>query len=75
MKKQTPLPTPVKRDERICFGIAYFTTERDAQRYAADVRRRGLTYNGGYFHGMSCGREPSRDYTDPALGRLFAVTH
>lgn len=68
------LPKPVKRDVRICFGIAYFTSEADAQVFARDVKRRGRTYNGGYFHGMSCGREPHRDYDDKELGRLYAVT-
>lgn len=69
-----PPPTPVKRDSRICFGIAYFSTETDADRYAKDVRRRGLTYNGGYFHGAPCGRAGSFDHDDPQLGRLYAVT-
>lgn len=67
-------PTPVKIDSRNCFGIAYFTTEADAEQYAAAVRVRGDTYNGGYFDGMSCGRDTGFDYTDPELGRLYAVT-
>lgn len=68
------LPKPVKFDSRICFSIAYFNTEADAATYAADVRRRGATYNGGWFHGMSCGRDTTWDHVDPALGPLFAVT-
>lgn len=68
------IPTPAKIESRICLGVAYFFTEEDAQTYAKMVHERGDTYNGGYFHGMSCGREPGRDYTDKALGRLYAVT-
>jgi hypothetical protein len=72
--KTPPIPTPVKRDSRICFAIVYFKTEAEADIYAADVVRRGRTYNGGYFHGMPCGRETNRDYVHPTLGHLFAVT-
>lgn len=73
--KKPTLPTPVKLDSRICFGIAYFATEADAMAYDAHVRDKGYTYNGGFFHGMACGRDTTWDYTDPALGRLYAVTH
>lgn len=71
----TILPTPVKLDSRICFGIAYFSSETDADRYAKHVRSKGMTYNGGYFDGMPCGRDKSWDHVDPTLGPLFAVTH
>jgi len=77
MKKRTThpiLPQPVKVDSRICFAISYYATEADANLVAADVQRRGQTYNGGFFHGMPCGRDPFRDYDDPVLGRLYAVT-
>ena len=78
MKKSTSKvvqpPSPVKIDSRICFGIAYFATETDAQAYAAHVRSIGVTYNGGYFDGMPCGRDKSFDHVDPTLGQLFAVT-
>lgn len=74
-KTSDPVPIPVKLDSRICFGIAYFSTESDAEAYAAHVKAMGLTYNGGFFDGMPCGRDSSRDYTDAALGKLFAVTH
>lgn len=63
------LPTPVRRDERICFGIAWFATEAEAEAYAAHVREQGITYNGGYMHGIGCGRAPSHDRDG-----LFAVT-
>lgn len=71
---QRPSPTPVKREDRICFGIAYFSTEADAEAYALVVRARGEEYNGGFFHGMPCGRDRSRDHVDEALGQLYAVT-
>jgi hypothetical protein len=74
--KAAPLPTPVKLDSRICFGIAYFATEADADAYAAHVRKVGQTYNGGYFHGMPCGRDTSWDHVDRETGQqLYAVTH
>lgn len=72
--KPEPAPTPVKHDSRICFGIDYFTSASDADTYAAVVRKRGDTYNGGFFHGMSCGRDKGFDYTDAKHGRLYAVT-
>jgi hypothetical protein len=68
------LPVPVRIDSRICFGIAYFATEAEADLYAADVVRRGVTYNGGWFDGMACGRDRSWDYTDADGRRLYAVT-
>jgi hypothetical protein len=73
-KATVTVPTPAKFDSRICFAIAYFTSEADAAVYAAMVRKRGDTYNGGYFHGMPCGRDTGWDHVDPALGPLFAVT-
>lgn len=67
--------TAVKYDSRICFGIVYFATEADADAYALWVRQRGITYNGGYFHGMPCGRDKSFDHVDATLGQVYAVTH
>jgi hypothetical protein len=75
MTRKSTVPTPVKLDSRICFGIAYFTTEADANAYDAHVRKLGKTYNGGFFHGMACGRDKTWDHVDPTLGPLFAVTH
>jgi hypothetical protein len=69
------LPTPVKTDSRICFGIKYFASEEEASRYAEWVKARELTYNGGFYHGMPCGRETVWDHIDKATGRkLYAVT-
>jgi hypothetical protein len=68
------LPQPVKTDSRICFGIEYFDNETDADRFAIAVRERGDTYNGGWLHGMRCGRDKSFDHIDADLGQLYAVT-
>lgn len=73
-KQKRFVPTPIKFDSRICFSIAYFLCEADAQAYAKDVERRGCTYNGGYFHGMACGRETRFDHVDASYGQLYAVT-
>lgn len=73
--KRITLPTPVKMDVRICFAISYFASEADADIFAKNVREQGVTYNGGYFDGMPCGRDKSWDHVDPALGPLYAVTN
>ena len=52
----------VRLDSRTCFGISFFLSEEEAQAYAAEVRERGETYNGGWFHGMACGRDETFDY-------------
>lgn len=64
------LPKAVRMDSRICFGIYWFLSEEDAQAYAAYIRSRGDTYNGGWFHGMACGRDKSFDYAVPADEKL-----
>lgn len=74
-KRAMSVPVPVKIDSRICFAIAYFTSEKDATVFAKDVERQGITYNGGWFHGKPCGRETTWDYTDATLGPLFGVTY
>ena len=73
-KPKVVLPAPVKTDSRICFSIQFFTSEADADAYAAYVRKMGITYNGGFFHGMPCGRDSTWDRFDPELGPLYAVT-
>ena len=65
------IPKPVKTDSRICFGIAYFTSEADAQQYA---KANPGSYNGGFYHGQPTGRDKSWDYEDKELGYLYAVT-
>jgi hypothetical protein len=60
---------PVKIESRIAFGISYFATEAEAEEYAAEVEKQRRTYNGGFFHGMPCGRAKQFDHEG-----LFAVT-
>lgn len=76
MNTPSILDQAVDRDERICFGIVWFATEDLANKYAAQVRKEGRTYNGGFFHGMPCGRDTSWDQKDES-GKViaFAVTH
>lgn len=73
MAKST-LPTPVRTDSRICFALAWFTSKKDADTFAADVKRRGVTYNGGFFHGMPCGRAKEFDYEKDGV-KYYAVTN
>lgn len=70
---KAPPCLPIDEDPRICFSIAYFATEEDANRYAQWVREMGFTYNGGFFHGMACGRSPSWDRVIDGK-KQFAVT-
>lgn len=67
------IPEPHHRDVRICFSIAYFTNEADAEAYA---KARPGTYNGGMFHGTPTGRDASWDYTDKRDGvKYYATTY
>jgi len=65
------LPTPVKTDVRICFGIHWFATEKDAEIWGNHSFKSGNYYNGGYYHGRPCGRDKSWDYTDKDTGESF----
>lgn len=67
-------PQPVRYDSRSCFGIKWYATEAEADEVGAQVTASGATYNGGFFHGRSCGRDPSFDYVDSVFGPLYAVT-
>lgn len=73
-KSGLAVPSPVKYDSRNCFAVAFFQTETEAQAFSEWVREQGHTYNGGWYHGMKCGRDSSFDRDDPKLGRLYAVT-
>lgn len=54
--------SPADIDSRICFGIHFYDSEEKA-RYATLITKvQGNTYNGGWFHGMPCGRDTSFDY-------------
>lgn len=68
-----PNAKAIHYSSRVSIGIAYFATEEDAREYADQVRLAGLTHNGGYFHGMPCGRAPSRDFEFDGV-KYFAVT-
>jgi hypothetical protein len=70
--KCSTVPTPHHIDSRICFGIAYFTSEADATAYDAHVRAKGYTYNGGFFDGLACGRERTWDYERDGV-KFYAV--
>jgi len=62
-------------DIRICFAIAWFLDETKADAFDAYVRQKGFTYNGGWMHGVACGRDKSWDATIVEDGRkLYAVT-
>lgn len=61
-------------DIRIAFAIAWFLDEEKAITYDAHVRREGYTYNGGWFHGMACGRDISWDTKTDDGRKLYAVT-
>ena len=53
---------PADIDSRICFGIEFFDSEDKAHAAHLVSRLQGNTYNGGWFHGMACGRDSSFDY-------------
>jgi hypothetical protein len=67
-------PVAARTESRISFGISWFKTEAEADEYSEWIRSIGSTYNGGFYHGRPCGRDPSWDYVDKELGELFAVT-
>lgn len=65
----------VEYEGRICFGLEYFDTEERAIERGKEIAAAGHTYNGGMFHGRTCGREPQFDYTHPKTGkRRYAVS-
>lgn len=53
---------PADIDSRICFGIQFYDSEKKAEAAALISRLQGNTYNGGFYHGMPCGRDDSFDY-------------
>lgn len=77
MSEKYPHPghQPVAIDSRICFGIEWYATEKEAEEMGEYYRRNGYTFNGGMFHGMACGRSPSWDRgPDHPKGPAFATT-
>ena len=61
-------------DGRICFSVLYFDSLSDAELIAEKVKEKRSSYNGGWFDGMPCGREPARDYQDADGIKWYAVT-
>ena len=53
---------PSDIDSRICFGIEFYDSEEKAGYATLITKLQGNTYNGGWFHGMACGRDTSFDY-------------
>jgi len=53
---------PKDIDSRSCFGIQYYADETSADIADLVTRLQGNAYNGGWFHGMPCRRDPSLDY-------------
>ena len=53
---------PSDIDSRICFGIEFYDSEEKAFYATLVTQLQGNTYNGGWFHGMACGRDSSFDY-------------
>lgn len=58
---------------RICFAISWFDNEELANQ-AGEASAKVNTYNGGWFHGMACGRDHGFDKVVDGK-KLFAVTH
>ena len=54
--------SPADIDSRICFGIHFYDTEEKAGVATLITKMQGNSYNGGWFHGMPCGRDTSFDY-------------
>jgi hypothetical protein len=61
-------------DSRICLSVLYFDNPDDADAVALKVKEQGRSYNGGWFDGMPCGREPARDYKDSQGIQWYAVS-
>ena len=51
---------PIAREERICFGIAWYATEEDAKAASLESARHNV-YNGGWRDGEAYGRAPEFD--------------
>jgi hypothetical protein len=66
-------PQPVEVDIRICFAIAWYATEAEAMQHDKLAKEAGDTYNGGWFHGMACGRDTTWD-REKGGKKLFAAT-
>lgn len=65
----------IASESRICFGISWYPDEAKADEVGKWVRDKGHTYNGGWYHGMACGRDPSWDFRTEDGREFYAVTH
>jgi hypothetical protein len=75
-KEYEALLDKAQKDPRICLSVAYFDSKADAERFGELSRKAGNEYNGGWFHGMACGREPGRDFVAQASGTpRYAATY
>jgi hypothetical protein len=59
---KSTVATPIHVDSRICFAIAFFLKESDAQAFGDYYRAHGHTYIGGYSDGMPTGRDSGWDF-------------
>lgn len=67
---------PIDTDVRICFAIAWYATEKEAKAAGAMAHENGDYYNGGWFHGMACGRDKNWDRRDERGNVIaFAATY
>lgn len=73
MDTSIQLPVPIKTESRSAFGIMFFASESQAYVFAEHVDKRGDTYNGGFRHGLPCGRDIGFDHTVDGQ-RFYAVT-
>ena len=64
----------VKTDSRICFALEYYDDEAEAKAAGAKYFAAGYTYNGGFFHGMPCGRDKTFDHVTKDGVKLYAVS-
>ena len=61
-------------DGRISLSVLYFAKQTEAEKIAKSVAKQGCKYNGGWFDGTPCGREPARDFQDNNGTNWYAVT-
>ena len=60
-KLKNPGHKPVIGETRICFGIDWYATEKEADEMGEYNQKSGCVYWGGFFHGMPCGRDKTWD--------------
>ena len=58
---------------RCSMSVAWFATEEEAEKFGAAIRASGASYNGGWFHGMPCGRDRGFDTVKDGK-KIYAIT-